>query len=555
MGGSSSNLCDWDWSSVSGTTYAGRSVPPPYASTAPAGKDFYYWNDPTTWPGERFDTGMVSGPCGSVSPTNVTNLVCPANGEYALTPAPYAACGDRKYSSSYPLEATPPFTCSYGGATCADEGSAHYGCRWAGTSLGCKRTSFGGDPTSCCFLNGGRTTFNPKSVAGVGPESKMSGACPADAPGYTAAPDNCGMYTCDPAYRDWNGTACVDLIRSYCSNPAHAFSWLPATETSPEGMCSMYLRSNPLSDSGYTVLSSAISGLLSPNGGFAVNTTDPVGAPALASLFSFCPSFGDACSKTLGASTSPCATFTRQEVLDAAEAVAKAPPGTPDIPAANLIAGCGCYLPASQYLGPSSIPGVTYGQTNACDPLCQLPGAVSRTGGGSGLAATAATCKQNVCSIDNIALSIAEGGNVSGNINFDMICPAAMGGGSTACVFSGGTVSILSSGEVPNINFSQSCSRGCFLRDPTNPNNMIPINCANGQKGGLVSSEVLKESSFGSWFSAHKGLAIGGIVLIVLALVALGIGIFLVFRKKPTPFESDSSMKGLGSGTPDSLEV
>nr|QBK92983.1 MAG: transmembrane protein [Pithovirus LCPAC403] len=111
---------------------------------------------------------------------------------------------------------------------------------------------------------------------------------------------------------------------------------------------------------------------------------------------------------------------------------------------------CGCYLndaSYAQYINEFQI-------TKSCSPPCNR-------GGNIGLVevdgATLITCKQSVCIIDNVNVSITNAQAQIGNVTFNQTCQACGSGDDSICQCIITDETIIASGTINNINISQNC--------------------------------------------------------------------------------------------------
>jgi len=177
----------------------------------------------------------------------------------------------------------------------------------------------------------------------------------------------------------------------------------------------------------------------------------------------------------------------------------------------NLIAACACHLPEDQYTEYVK-EGIDINSTNACDPLCKLPGAIPRTTC-VGSSCSPAQCHQNVCIIDDVTIDVINS-NV-GDISFNLACGGCSEPGGCLCIFD--NIDVLSqSSNISGINFNTNCG-SCAVSDPiTGMTKQVACPGAPSQAPGWF-SRIL------AWFKSHKMMTLG-------LVVAVAITIFLVYR-------------------------
>ena len=128
----------------------------------------------------------------------------------------------------------------------------------------------------------------------------------------------------------------------------------------------------------------------------------------------------------------------------------------------NIVSACGCHLPPDEYSTQATL-GIDEKSTNACDPICKLPGAIPKQNCSSGVC-TPATCSQNVCVIDNVSVNSVNS-NI-GNINFEVVCGGCDSkNGGCLCLFQNSNVFSQAS-SIGNIDFSVKCGGNCAIIDP-----------------------------------------------------------------------------------------
>lgn len=522
-----------------GAPFVGSNPPPEYAKfTYPPNNSlnnppYYYYNNPNVvtpqeggsgkyHDADRLKTGTCIGPAGTLElASHVRNIMLPPTGEWGNIDTDSSGCTyNSKYDASTYNAAYPPFMCNANSSgMCSTCNSPSSGCKWEGRWVRASRTSYQGDPTTCCFLNGVKTTNN---VLGTQQLTNASGECPADMDlpkYYLGETQACGLYTCPLETRTaqgWDAKVCVDRIKSFCANPANLNHWLPSS-LNPEGLdgwCYQYMNNNSTVENTYEVLAASVASYFNNN----YTLKNQTNAPALQQMLNFCDRNGDACDASL---FTACKSITRRNVLDAIDNSA----GSVDNQ--NIVSACACHLAPEQYKE-SAPPGVDYKRFNSCDPLCLAEGAIP-THLGKGPGAQTARCEQNICVIDDITFDIEKNSSVGG-IQFNMICPSigSHPGGSQCYFTSNGLRSETS--KLSNLSIDQACSEGCFLFNPDSRADVQPVNCITGDP--LTAGSYRKEESFGEWVDDHKPFVIGWGIIIGLLLIGIIIALLWVATHK-----------------------
>ncbi len=131
---------------------------------------------------------------------------------------------------------------------------------------------------------------------------------------------------------------------------------------------------------------------------------------------------------------------------------------------------CGCYLDESAYTKYID----QFQVTKSCSAPCNRKGNVGLVAADG---VTLLPCKQSVCIIDNVNVSLTGAQSQIGNVTFSQVCGACGSNTSTCqCIISDET--IIASGTIGNINISQNC--GTVVDACTDANDDV-TNCDTGE--------------------------------------------------------------------------
>ena len=486
--------------------------------------NFNMFNDPTIAVGGNLINNAI---CSNfATPTNLNHVQCPCNGEWSTNPNVFNH-GSCKYNTGGSVQT---LSCSVQGGLCGVVGGP----------VGCTRTSYQGDPASCCLLAANNCTST--NTTGNNTSSRT--------------PDNvCGIavgpYTCDPQYISKAGTpSCNNAISAWCATSDMFDQWGGAgtcptgqhfqnfacgcqnvcpsgeqfgevcgrcttpligqqgtTHTSviPAGVCSSYIASNL--DAAPQMVSAGAAAILQA---YSVDTTDADGANYVSDILGQCLRFPSACDTTL---TTSCQKYTRAQVQKALSDCQT----NNDLASCNLVKACACHLPQSQY---SDYTGILEDEYNQCDPLCIVSGSIPKTQNGSPV-----TCQETNCVIDNITIDLIDS-NLQG-VNFSTACSNCPAGTSCNCYFS--DINIFSeTSSIGGINFNENCGN-CFIYNPSDPTQPTSVDCGSG------TPVTVTGSTLPSSVSSFSGLDIAFIIVAVVVLLIILIIIVLLIanhRKK-----------------------
>lgn len=408
----------------------------------------------------------------------------PNNGEYApINDTSPGSCG----------VCTADVGCSCD-ASCA--GSSKY---FGGTKCAIRRHAFLGNNAGCCLLGGGGNTTGAKENG-------------TDVIDWTHIFDD--TYTCnvdiDP-YSNQGGVDCPQTVAKVCSNYDDYQNVFKQWE--PNGLCYKWVVNSGNNMAAVTpVMTAAIDGVTKMWGLDLPEDSYKSQQKHISNLLNVCKlgGYGQACTDALNRmclkrNNSNPNRFTRQDISNAFANVG-------DLNSQNIVSACGCHLNEEEYREYVR-DGIDEGNTNACDPLCKLPGTVPKytcEGEGNSQTCTRANCSQNICVIDDVTIDIINS-NV-GDISFNLACGGCQDG-NCLCIFS--DVNILNqASNVGDIRFSTGCGGNCVTVDPTTgiPDKKVP--CPGS------SAPPSSNSTWWDWISKNKWLLLVGLMgLIVCAVV------------------------------------
>jgi len=387
-------------------------------------------------------------------------------------------------------------------STCTKPGGYTGGSRCAIT-----RTSFQGNKAGCCLIGGGGRT-----IGTCEPDKLVN--CPDPTIQWDKIYDD--TYTCnvdsDP-YGNSGGVNCPQEVAKVCSN----YSDYPNTfkQWEPDGYCYKWvMNSGGDTEAVAPVLTSALDNFTNLWG---IDLPKDSYAPMrkhLSNLLSICRTdpYGQVCSASLERLCSRKNPWNKNRVTR--DDVSTAFSNIGDLNSSNIVSACGCHLDQQEYREYVK-DGIVESNTNACDPLCKLPGTIPKWSCPvQGQPCVKATCSQNICVIDNVTIDIINS-NV-GDITFNVACGGCEGG-NCLCIFS--DINILNqASNVGNIDFNTSCGGNCMTVDPTTgiPDKKVP--CPGGKPS--PPSPGGGGNTWWEWISKEKWLImIGSVILIVISLI------------------------------------
>lgn len=389
-----------------------------------------------------------------------------------------------------------------------------------GTRCGVTRVGYLGDIASCMLrsTSSGFNSLNTGNLEGYNTQfwNNISG----------------DQWSCDP--NEVTGTNIeknAPLVADKCSDFTKDFTkiaWKTGNPTPnvPTGYCKNFVLNSGDPKASTTVLTAAMNNVAVEIPDFG--KSDPDNAAAVSNILELC-SVGAAAGNCDPSLNQMCLGLERQDVLNAYNDYIK----TGSISSKNIYQACACHLPASQYTAWADL-GVNESNV-ACDPLCMLPYAVTRTDAG-----IQQECTQNLCLLNNISIDILN--SQVGPINFDLACGCA-GSANCRCVFSDISI-ITQNSQTGKINFQENCGGNCSLPDPRNPGNFIKVNCNSGIPVGPIPNNV--SNGWLKWFQTNKVLIL---VMVAISLIVLFVVWYTLIRTKPTPLglplESQITLKDL----------
>lgn len=184
----------------------------------------------------------------------------------------------------------------------------------------------------------------------------------------------------------------------------------------------------------------------------------------------------------------------------------------------NIVTACGCHLPESEYKEYTDA-GIDIGSTNACDPICKLPGALPKYFNTLENNWQKGVCSQSLCVIDDVTINLINS-NV-GNIDFNVTCSGCSAdgsGGSCMCIFS--DINVLSqASNISGINFNVDCGGNCYMADPITGIADKKIDCPGSN---IIPSSGNK---IWEWIKSHYiEIGVGIIVLVILIIIFVASG-------------------------------
>ncbi len=407
-----------------------------------------------------------------------------------------------------------------------------------GTRCALRRVAFNGSDDACCLKGGGGHTTGMKQNAG-----------------YLNWDDyNKDTYTCDTTMQPYELGGkfdCPNKVADICTSASTTDLF---KLWAPNGYCRNWVL-NAAGDiqAVAPVLGKALDTFIGTYG------IDIQGGPTyeahrqhLANLLSICSSYGSVCSPRLQAGCaihSPAnpKPMTRGDVTTAyANSVG-------NLNAQNIVSSCGCHLPEIEYREYIR-DGFDIGNTNACDPLCKLPGTIPHyncvdTYGNVSpnpennnpvpCIYKEAVCSQNICVIDDVTINIVNS-NV-GDIGFNIACGGCDNAGGCMCIFDDINV-LTEASNVGNINFNSSCGGNCYINDDAGiPSKKVPCPGASNNPN---------PNSWTEWFYRHY-VEIGIAIVILIAVIVV---VYMVFNRNQYVTSPSISTKITDNGgvtTPD----
>ncbi len=372
-----------------------------------------------------YASGCVAGPIGSRDELcHNAGFRFPLNGEYI----PGGAGAPCKQTAA-------PLGCGFGSSSVSQRPCYGPGPLQDGGRCTVIRTGYRGDPGACCLLktSPGKYPFTGNAYGGEFNWNDLTK----------------DTYTCNP------GLDCSSIapeVAEICmmQDEKTRSEWNNYDDKTGQGYCSNYVQNSSQGDygPGATTLTSALGNFFKTGGTFEDTKTSKY----VSNLLSYCGAgpVAGSCETILDG---VCNKYTRTDIVDAYSRYINAPNKTSEqaLSDRNIYTACGCHLPRSDYADWSKV-GVD--ESNfSCDPLCLAPGTIKQY-----LGKDPATCKQNLCIIDNVTIDFVNS-QFDGDINFNMACGCKnTGSESCQCVFSGIDINSINSRILGKLNFNQNCS-------------------------------------------------------------------------------------------------
>lgn len=416
-----------------------------------------------------------------------------------------------------------------------DWGGKQGGCMMCAAAWGCAANNLAGNGTPCscnaaesgvqCSVIRNKYLGLPVSCALAYYSSGATGLTGNNIGGgfyFNAIHGDFEQYTCDPtidavAQQSEVAKVCSQLQYKVCRN---AWQTGQPSKSNSIGYCSNYVKySTP--EAGQTVLGAAASAIAD------IGDKNLDTATSTSNILQLCQT-GNAAGACDTQLKKLCAGKTRENIFEAYNTYLKKKQNNDPtyIVEQNIFQGCACHLDANAYAEWNKL-GVD--EVNvACDPVCMLPNVIPQF-----VNKQPAQCTQNLCVIDNVSIDVVNS-QISGNINFDMICGGCTGPpGSCRCIFS--DINVVTSGsQIGGLNLSQNCGNNCQIPDKNHLGSFIRVPCGSSP----IPTPTPQPSPSSGWNSIKKWISNNSFLLTVITAIVVIILFALVwwyYFRQPSP--------------------